>query len=198
MRDEGDESGLSGLFGLSGAMNKSDETDKPNRKDTRATRGMGSTGRLFGLQVVELLDEPLELGHGVVALVGSDLLIDGEGHGFDGGAHLVNGVLIGLRGGWVRIEDEQGTQFMGDAFGRAWLTEESQKFLLALLLVCGQELLGIGERKAPFSDLDLLVFGQGPKPVFQPVDGGVRPLFEPLRRRGLHEPRGFGVVLLQR
>jgi hypothetical protein len=54
---------------------------------------------------VELVDEPLELGHGVVALVGSDLLIYGEAHGFDSGAHLVNGVLIGLGGSMVRIED---------------------------------------------------------------------------------------------
>ena len=77
------------------------------------------------------------------------------------------------------------------------MTEEGQKFLLALLLVRGPELLGVGERKAPFADLGLLVFGQGPKPVFQPVDGGIRPLLEPLRRGGLHKPRGFGVVLLQ-
>ena len=44
------------------------------------------------MQAVELIDEPLELGHGVVALVGGDLLIDGESHGFDGGAHLADGV----------------------------------------------------------------------------------------------------------
>lgn len=72
-------------------MNKSDE----NR------------GRLFRLYVVELIDEPLELGHGVVALVGGDLLVDGEGHGFCGGTHLVDGVLIGL-GSAVVLIDEHG------------------------------------------------------------------------------------------
>ena len=56
---------------------------------------------------MELVNEPLELGHGVAALVGGDLLIDGEGHGFDGGAHLVNGVLIGLGGCRVRIDDSK-------------------------------------------------------------------------------------------
>ena len=40
-------------------------------------------GRLLGLQVVELIDEPLELGHGMVALVEGELLINGEGHGPD-------------------------------------------------------------------------------------------------------------------
>ena len=52
------------------------------------------------MQVVELIDEALELGHGVVALVGGDLLIDGESHGFDGVAHLTDGVLIGLGSVW--------------------------------------------------------------------------------------------------
>lgn len=62
-------------------------------------------GRLLDLQVVELIDEALELGHGVVALVGGDLLIDGESHGFDGGAHLANCVLIGLGSGVVLIDE---------------------------------------------------------------------------------------------
>ena len=62
-------------------------------------------GTLLGLQVVELIDEPLELGHGVVALVGGDSLIDGEGHGLDCGAHLADGVLIGLGGGVVLIDE---------------------------------------------------------------------------------------------
>ena len=70
-------------------MNKSDESRR----------------RLFHLQVVELIDEALELGHGVVALVGGDLLIDGESHGFDGGAHLANCVLIGLGSGVVLIDE---------------------------------------------------------------------------------------------
>ena len=64
-----------------------------------------SRGRLFRLQVVELIDEPLELGYGVAALVDGDLLIDGEGHGFDGGAHLANCVLIGLGSGVVLIDE---------------------------------------------------------------------------------------------
>ncbi len=42
-----------------------------------------------------------------------------------------------------------------------------------------------------------MVFGQGPQPVFQHVDGGMSPLLEPLRRWGLHEARGFVVVFLQ-
>ena len=62
-------------------------------------------GRLLDLQVVELIDEALELGHSVVALVGGDLLIDGESHGFDGGAHLANCVLIGLGSGVVLIDE---------------------------------------------------------------------------------------------
>lgn len=63
---------------------------------------------------MELVDEPLEFCHGVAALVGGDLLIDGEGHGFDGGAHLVNGVLIGLGTCLIGIRDQQGVQFTGD------------------------------------------------------------------------------------
>ena len=84
---------------------------------------------------MQLVDEPLELGHGVAALVGGDLLIDGEGHGFDGGAHLANGVLIGWGACLVGIHDQQGAQFTGDVFGRARVAEEGQKFLLALLLI---------------------------------------------------------------
>ncbi|TKS61888.1 MAG: hypothetical protein EWM72_00013 [Nitrospira sp.] len=75
--------------------------------------------------------------------------------------------------------------------------EEGQEFLLALLLVGDPDRLGVGERDAPFADLSLLVFGQGPQPVFEPIEGGMGPLLEPLRRGGLHEARGFGVVLLQ-
>jgi hypothetical protein len=155
--------------------------DKPERHPSDESRG-----RLLGLQVVELVDELLELGHGVVALVGAESLIDGEGHGLDCGAHLAVGVLIGLGGGLVRI-DEHGAQFLGDALGRAGLMEDGQKFLLPLFSVRDPDLLGIGEREAPFADLCLLVFGQGPQPVFQPVDGGMRPLLEPLWRGGLHE-----------
>ena len=66
------------------------QRDKPNRPDQP-----DRPDKLFPLQIAELVDESLELGYGVAALVGGDLLIDGEGHGFDGGAHLVNGVLIG-------------------------------------------------------------------------------------------------------
>ena len=54
---------------------------------------------------MELVDEPLELGHGVVALVGGEVLVDGEGHGFDGGAHLADGVLIGLGSSLVLIDE---------------------------------------------------------------------------------------------
>jgi len=146
---------------------------------------------------MQLIDEPLELGHGVAALVGGDLLIDGDGHGFDGGAHLVNGLLIGRGACLVGMHDEQGTQFTSDVFGCAGLAEEGQQFLLALLLVCGPELLVVGEREAPLADLGLLVFGQGPKPIAEPVDDGVRPFLEPLRRGGLHKPRGLSVVLLE-
>jgi len=62
-------------------------------------------GTLLDLQVVELIDEALELGHGVAALVGGDLLIDGESHSFDGSAHLADGVLIGLGSGVVLIDE---------------------------------------------------------------------------------------------
>jgi hypothetical protein len=122
-------------------------------------------GRLLDVQVVKLVNEPLELSHGMVALVDAESLIDGEGHGLDRGAHLAVGVLIGLGGGLVRI-DEHGAQFPGDALGRAGLMEEGQKFLLPLFSVRDPDLLGIGEREAPFADLCLLVFGQGPQPVF--------------------------------
>ena len=145
---------------------------------------------------MELINEPLELGHGVVALVGGESLIDGEGHGLDCGAHLADGVLIVLRGVLVQI-DEHGAQFPGDALGRAWLMEEGEQFLLELLSVGEPDLLGIGEREAPFSDVCRLVFRQGPQPVFQPADGGMGPLLEPLLRGGLHEARGFVVVFLQ-
>ena len=93
--------------------------------------------------------------------------------------------------------DELGAQFPGDALGCARLMEEGEQFLLELLSVGEPDLLGIGEREAPFSDLCLLVFRQGPQPVFQPVDGGLGPLLEPLRRGSLHEARGFVVVFLQ-
>ena len=62
-------------------------------------------GMLLSLQLVELIDEALELGHGVVALVSGNLLIDDESHGFDGGAHLADGVLIGLGSGVVLINE---------------------------------------------------------------------------------------------
>ena len=171
-------------------MNEINETNQIDPSDE-------SRERLFPLQPVQLVDEPLELGYGVAALVGGDLLIDGEDHGFDGGAHLVNGLLIGRGACLVGIHDQYGTQFTGDAFGRARLAEEGQQFLLPLLLVRGPELLVVGEREAPLADLGLLVFGQRPKPIVEPVDDGVRPLLEPLRRGGLHEPRSFGVVLLE-
>lgn len=57
--------------------------------------------------------------------------------------------------------------------------------------------MAIGEREAPCADLCFLIFGEGPQPVFQPVDGGSRPLREPLWRGGLHEVRGFVVLFLQ-
>ncbi len=146
---------------------------------------------------MQLIDEPLELRYGVAALVGGDLLIDGEGHGFDGGAHLANGVLIGLGACLIGIHDQQGAQFTGDVFGRARLAEKGQEFLLALLLVRGPELLVVGERETPLADLGLLLFGQRPKPLVEPIDDGIRPLLEPLRRGGLHETGDFGSVLLE-
>ena len=193
-------SGLSGLFGLFGLsrcpdrepnqINQTNQINQMNQSDE-------SREKLFPLQVVELVDEPLEFGHCVAALVDGDLLVDGDGHGFDGGAHLVNGVLIGRGACLVGIHDQQGTQFTGDAFRRARLAEEGQQFLLALLLVRGPELLVVGEREAQLANLGLLVFGQGPKPIVEPVDDVVGPLLEPLRCGGLHVLRNFGVVLLQ-
>ena len=151
---------------------------------------------LFGLEVVELVDQTLKLGEGVAALLGSDALIDREGHSLDGGAHLADGILKGWGGAPVRF-DEYGAQFSGDTLGGAGLMEEGQQFLLALLLVCEPDLWGIGEREAPFADLRLLVFGQGPQPVFEPIDGGFGPLPEPLWRRGLYEAGSFVVILSQ-
>ena len=81
--------------------NQINQIDQRNQMDKSDV----SRGRLLGLQVVELLDELLELGHGVVALVGAESLIDGEGHDLDCGAHLAVGVLIGLGGGLVRIDE---------------------------------------------------------------------------------------------
>ena len=77
------------------------QIDQMNQKNQRDE----SCGRLLGLQVVELLNEPLELGHSVAALVGSESLIDGEGHGFDCGAHLADAILIGPGSGVVLIHE---------------------------------------------------------------------------------------------
>ena len=85
----------------------------------------------------------------------------------------------------------------GDSLGCARLTEEDEQFLLELLSVGEPDLLCVGKREAPFSDLCLLVIRQRPQPVFQPVDGGLGPLLEPLRRGGLHEAHSFVVVFLQ-
>ena len=148
------------------------------------------------MQVVELVNEPLELGDGVVALVGGGSLIDGESHGLDCGAHLADGVLI-RRGGGLVLKDEHGAQFLGDALRRAWLMEEDQQFLLTLLSVCEPDMLGIGEREAPCPDLCRLVFGEGPQPVFQPIDRVLRAPLEPLLLWRLHEARGFVVIFLQ-
>ena len=169
--------------------NQIDQRNQMNESDERR-------GRLLGLQVVELIDEPLELGHGVVALVGGESLINGEGHGLDCGAHLADSVLIVLRGVLVQ-RDEHHAQFPGNALGRTGLMEEGEQFLLELLSVGEPDLLGVGEREAPFSDLCLLVSRQGLQPVFQQIDGGLGPLLEPLRRGGMHEARRFVVVFLQ-
>ncbi len=75
--------------------------------------------------------------------------------------------------------------------------EEGQEFLLSLLLVRDPGLLGVGKREAPFANLGLLVFGQRPQPIFEPAEGGIGPLLEPLRRGVLHKARGFLVVFLQ-
>lgn len=146
---------------------------------------------------MKLIDEALELSHGVVALVGGESLIDGEGHGLDCGAHLADCVLIVLRGVLVQ-RDEHGAQLPGNALGCARLMEEDEQFLLELLSVGERDLLHIGEREAPFSDLYLLIFRQRPQPIFQPIDRGLSPLLEPLRRGDLCEAYGFAVVFLQR
>ncbi len=75
--------------------------------------------------------------------------------------------------------------------------KECQEFLLSLLLVRDPGLLGVGKREAPFANLGLLVFGQRPQPIFEPAEGGIGPLLEPLRRGVLHKARGFLVVFLQ-
>ncbi len=57
--------------------------------------------KLACLEVVHLVDEPLECRDGVAALLGSQLLIDGQSHGLGGIAHLAKSLLIGCRGGLV-------------------------------------------------------------------------------------------------
>ena len=75
--------------------------------------------------------------------------------------------------------------------------EEGQEFLLSLLLIRDPGLLGVGKRETPFADLGLLVFGQRSQPVFEPAEGGMGPLLEPLRRGSLHKALGFFIVFLQ-
>jgi len=58
--------------------------------------------KLACLEVVHLVDEPLEFRDGVAALHGSDMLVDGQSHGLGGIAHLAKSVLIGRRGGLLR------------------------------------------------------------------------------------------------
>ena len=54
------------------------------------------------LEIVDLVDEQLEFRNGVAALLGSDMLVDGQGHGLGGIAHLAKSLLIGCRGGLLR------------------------------------------------------------------------------------------------
>ncbi len=87
--------GCAGLCGLSDGLGDGPrESDKPERR-----------GRLLGLQAVELIDEPLELGYGMVALVEGESLIDSKGHGPDCDAHLADGVSIALGSGVVLIDE---------------------------------------------------------------------------------------------
>ena len=170
-------------------MAQGNQKNRVNKSDERR-------GRLFHLQVMELIDEPLELGHDMVALVEGESLIDGEGHGPDCVAHLADGVSIVRRGVLVQ-RDEHGAQLPGNALGCARLMEEDEQFLLELLSVGEPDLLCVGEREAPFSDLCLLIFRQRSQPIFEPAEGGIGPLLEPLRRGVLHKARGFLVIFLQ-
>jgi len=85
------------------------------------------------VQVVELVNEPLELGHGVVALVGGDSLIDGEGDdqlpgdgmgcGLDGGKDLRP--ALGIE--FVPVEAEE--EAFEDSFrGGLWVLFPNGRF----------------------------------------------------------------------
>ena len=77
------------------------------------------------MQAVELIDEPLELGYGMVTLVEGESLIDSKGHGPDCDAHLADGVSIVRRGVLVQ-RDEHGAQLTGNALRCARLMEENE------------------------------------------------------------------------
>ena len=68
------------------------------------------------MEVVYLVDEALEFGDGVAALVGSHTLVDGQDHSLGILAHVADGVLIGLRSGLIVVH-EHGAEFSGDLLG---------------------------------------------------------------------------------
>ena len=117
-----------------------------------------SPGWLPRLEVMHLVDETLEFGDGVAALVGSHALVDGQGHGFSILAHVADRALIGLGSGLIVVH-EHGAEFSGDLLGSPGLMEEGQELLPALLLVGDPYRLHVGEREAPLADLRLLFFG---------------------------------------
>lgn len=153
--------------------------------------------KLPGLEVVHLVDEPLKFSDDVAALLRSHVLINGQGHGLGIFTHVADRILVGLGRGLILV-DEHGSEFSGDLLGSPRLMEERHELLPALLLVGDPHRFHIRECKAPFADLRLLFFGQGPQPVFQPIEGRLGPLIQALRCRNLYEVRSFSVVLLQR
>src|SRR6185437_12098050 len=88
-------------------------------------------GSLPSLEVMDLINKPLEFGNGVPALFGSHPLIDGQGHGLGILAYLADGVLIGLRSGLIVVHEHR-AELSGDLFGSPGLMQEGHELLPAL------------------------------------------------------------------
>ena len=131
--------------------------------------------RLPCLEIVDLVDELLEFSDGVAALLGTDLLINGQCHGLGILAHLADHVLIRLGSGLIVVY-EHGAELLGYPLGCPGLMEKSHELLAALLPVGNPGRFHIGEREAPFPDLCLLFLGQPSQPVLHKIQSSLSPL----------------------